>query len=208
MADSSPSDPRLTPASVEAIPAEPGYEATAIVLDPLSGESVPQIGLPNDPRVVADRRRRPIRSFIYGNFRPRRRAHRRGEDAHRFIFDWHEPRILYLAVSILLLSCTDALFTLNLLTVGAQEANFLMNSLLEQSVDRFLTIKISLTAISLVFLVVASQRHFMGWFRVERLLHVVCVGYIFLIAYEIYLFSVIFELSIPWDSPPWVMLPG
>jgi hypothetical protein len=208
MADSSQKDRRLTPASVGAIPAEPGYEAAAIVLDPAPGQSAPQLGLRNDPRVDADRRRRPIRSFVYGNFRPRRRAHRRDEDSHRFVFDWHEPRVLYLAVSILLLSCADALFTLNLLTVGAQEANFLMNSLLEQSVDRFLTIKIGLTAISLVFLVVAAQRHFMGWFRVERLLHAVCVGYIFLIAYEIYLFNAIFELSIPWDSPPWVMLPG
>jgi hypothetical protein len=198
----------LTPASVEAIPAEPGYEAATVALAPLPGESVPQTGLRDDQRGVADRRQRPIRSFMYGNFRPRRRAHRRGEDDHRFVFDWHEPRVLYLAVSILLLSCTDALFTLNLLTVGAEEANFLMNSLLKQGVDRFLTIKISLTAISLVFLVVAAQRHFMGWFRVERILHVVCIGYFCLIAYELYLFNVIFELSIPWDRPPWVMLPG
>jgi len=208
MADSSPSDPRLTAASVEAIPADTGCEATAIALGSLPGENVAPADMRDDRRGVADRRRQPIRSFLYGNFRPRRRAHRRGEDDHRFVFDWHEPRVLYLAVSILLLSCTDALFTLNLLTVGAEEANFLMDALLKQSVDRFLMIKISLTAISLVFLVVAAQRHFMGWFRVERILHVVCIGYFCLIAYEIYLFNVIFELSIPWDRPPWVMLPG
>ena len=208
MADSSQSESRLTPASVEAMPADTAYEATAIALDLSPGEDVPQAGLRDNRRGVTDRRRRPIRSFVYGNFRPRRRAHRRGEDDHRFVFDWHEPRVLYFAIGILLLSCTDALFTLNLLTVGAEEANFLMDTLLKQSVDQFLTIKISLTAISLVFLVVAAQRHFMGWFRVERILHVVCIGYFCLIAYEIYLFNVIFELSIPWDRPPLVILPG
>jgi hypothetical protein len=208
MADSSQSDPQLTPVSVEAIAVETGYESEAMVLDQFAGEHGSQAGLPDDRRGVANRRSRPIRAFLYGNFRPRRRAHRRGADDHRFVFDWHEPRVLYLAMSILLLSCADALFTLNLLTVGAEEANFLMNSLLDQSVDQFLMGKISLTAISLVFLVVAARRHFMGWFRVERLLHVVCAGYVGLIAYEIYLFNLIFELSLPWDRPPWVMLPG
>jgi len=208
MAESSPSDPRLTSVSAEAIPAGTGCEATAIALGQFPGERMSQADLADDRRGVANRRTRPIRSFLYGNFRPRRRAHRRGEDDHRFIFDWHEPRVLYLAVAILLLSCTDALFTLNLLTVGAEEANVLMNFLLGQSVHRFLMVKISLTAISLVFLVVAARRHFMGWFRVERLLHVVCAGYFGLIAYEIYLFNVIFELSIPLDRPTWVMLPG
>jgi hypothetical protein len=208
MPNSSQSDSRLTPASAEAIPAATGGEATAVALGQLAGENVPQTDMPDNRRDVVDRRGRPIRSFLYGNFRPRRRAHRRGEDDHRFVFDWHEPRVLYLAVTILLLSCTDALFTLNLLTVGAEEANVLMNSLLEQGVDQFLMVKISLTAISLIFLVVAARRQFMGWFRVERLLHVVCAGYFGLIAYEIYLFNVIFELSIPLDRPTWVMLPG
>jgi hypothetical protein len=207
MADSSPVEPRLTSVSVEAVPVDAGGTPTTAAGGQSLGDAVPQEGLGDDRRDV-DRRRQPIRSFIYGNFRPRRRSHRRGEDDHRFVFDWHEPRVLYIAVTILLLSCTDALFTLNLLTIGAEEANFLMDSLLQQSVGQFLIIKISLTAISLVFLVVAAQRKFMGWFRVERILHVVCVGYFALIAYEIYLFNVILELSIPWDHPPWVMLPG
>jgi hypothetical protein len=195
MADYNQADEPLTPAEV--ISAETSYEDAAV-----------SNGLDDDRRGAADQRGRPIRSFLYGNFRPRRRAHRRGEDDHRFIFDWHEPRVLYLALSILLLSCVDALFTLNLLHFGAEEANFLMDALLGQSVDQFLMVKIGLTAISLIFLVVSAQRHFMGWCRVERLLQLICIGYFGLIAYEIYLFNLIFEFRIPAETPSWVVLPG
>lgn len=195
MADYNQADEPLTPAEV--ISAETSYEDAAV-----------SSGLDDDRRGSADQRGRPIRSFLYGNFRPRRRAHRRGEDDHRFVFDWHEPRVLYLALSILLLSCVDALFTLNLLHFGAEEANFLMDALLGQSVDQFLMVKIGLTAISLIFLVVSAQRHFMGWFRVERLLQLICIGYFGLIAYEIYLFNLIFEFRIPAETPSWVVLPG
>lgn len=197
MADFNQADEQLTTAPSEIISGENGYEDAALLPD-----------LSDDRRGAGDQRRRPIRSFLYGNFRPRRRAHRRGEDDHRFVFDWHEPRLLYLALSILLLSCVDALFTLNLLHVGAEEANFLMNSLLRQSVDQFLMVKISLTAISLVFLVISAQRQFMGWFRVERLLQLICIGYFGLITYEIYLLNLVFELRIPAETPSWVVLPG
>lgn len=175
-------------------------------------ESVSAGGVVGDPpgerRDTGDRRQRPLRSFVYGNFHPRRRAHRRSDDHHRLVLDWHEPRILYLVVGILLLSCTDALFTLNLLTLGAEEANFLMNSLLEDSVDKFLSVKIGLTGISLLFLVVAARRHFMGWFRVERLLHLICAAYVGLIAYELYLFDLILDLELPWHSMPPMLLSG
>jgi hypothetical protein len=201
MANSGSADQSLT--SVES-----AHQATASVADPYTEITGPASDPVDERRDVVDRRRRPVRAFLYGNFHPRRRAHRRSDDDHRFVFDWHEPRILYLVVSILLLSCTDALFTLNLLTVGAEEANFLMNSLLEQSVDKFLTVKISLTAVSLIFLVIAAKRHFMGWFRVERLLHVICIGYIGLIVYELYLFKLVLDLEFPWHNVPAIMLSG
>ncbi len=107
------------------------------------------------------------------------------------LLDWYPPKMMYLALGILLLSCTDALFTLNLLALGAQEANFFMRVLLDRSVDLFLGIKIALTAVSVVFLVVLAQRRFMGWFRVFRVLQAAVIGYALLIAYEIYLLSMI-----------------
>ena len=138
--------------------------------------------------------------FLYGNFRPRRRSSRRSADEHHFFFDWHEPRILYLALGVLLLSCTDALFTLNLLKAGASEANAIMASMLDQSVEQFLAVKIGLTSFSLVILVATARRKFFRSFSVEHLLHVFCAGYILLICYEIYMFGFVFELISLWGT--------
>lgn len=170
--------------------------STGLVLNQLTGNKGPAPGIVDCRRNVADRRRRSIGAFLYGNFRPRRRGVRRSDDDHRFLFDWHEPRVLYLALAVLLLSCTDALFTLNLLLLGAHEANALMNSMLAEGVDAFLAVKISMTAISIIVLVAAANRKFFGLFRVERLLQLICLGYVVLIAYEIWLFSSVFGIGI------------
>ena len=134
--------------------------------------------------------------FLYGNFRPRRRGSRRQVDKHDFLFDWHEPRILFLAIGLLLLSCVDALFTLNLLELGATEANFVMASMLEQSVERFLAVKLSLTALSLMILVATARRQFFRALNVEHLMQAFFGGYLLLICYEVYMFIYVFELKI------------
>ncbi len=112
------------------------------------------------------------------------------------MLDWHEPRVLYVALAVLLLSCTDALFTLNLLLLGAEEANVVMKSMLAHGVESFLAVKISLTAISVVLLVAAARRKFLGMFRVVRLLELICLGYVVLIGYEIWLFTFVFGIDI------------
>ncbi len=160
------------------------------MLGQLTGRTGPAPGLLTDRRIVKDRRReRSMRAFLYGNFRPRRRASRRVDDVDRFVFDWYEPHLLYVAVAIVLLSCTDALFTLNLLNIGAVEVNQVMNSLLKIGIEQFLWVKISMTVISVLALVFTAQRRFMGRFRVMRLLYVICAGYVALIVYELFLFS-------------------
>jgi len=103
---------------------------------------------------------------------------------------------LYLALGVLLLSCTDALFTLNLLNAGATEANAVMASMLDQGVDRFVAVKISITAISVVFLVTIARRKVFMSFSVEHLLQIFCAGYILVICYEVYLFWFVFDLKI------------
>jgi hypothetical protein len=147
-------------------------------------------------RREADRREGSLRSFVYGNFRPRRRQSRREEDDHRILFDWYEPRVLYLALGVLLLSCTDALFTLNLLNHGAAEANFFMASALEHGMDSFIASKISLTGISLICLVAVVRRKFVGDYSVEHLLQFLFAAYLLVICYEIYIFEFVFELNI------------
>jgi len=170
--------------------------SAGLVLNQLTGNRGPAPGIVTCRRSVAERRRRSLGAFLYGNFRPRRRGVRRADDHHRFLFDWHEPRVLYLALAVLLLSCTDALFTLNLLLLGANEVNALMNSMLADGVDAFLAVKISMTAISIIVLVAAANRKFFGLFRVERLLQLICLGYVALIGYEIWLFSAVFGVGI------------
>lgn len=152
-------------------------------------------------RDAIDRRNGPWRAFLYGNFRPRRRSSRRLADAHYYWFDWHEPRVLYLALAILLLSCTDALFTLNLLHAGASEANPLMASLLTMGLDNFVVGKICITSCSVVILVVAARRSFVGPFNVEHLLQTIFAGYLLLVCYEVYMFWYVFDLGI---SPAWL----
>lgn len=167
-----------------------------LLLGQLTGNKGPAPGVLADRRSGRDRRREnSIHAFVYGNFRPRRRSSRRADDHHRFVFDWHEPRLLYVSLAIVLLSCTDALFTLNLLHIGAVEVNLFMNSMITVGVEQFLWVKISTTIISVTTLVFTAQRRFMGWFRVIRILELICVGYVMLIVYEIYLFSQILDMD-------------
>jgi len=173
------------------------FAADRLVLGQLTGSKGPAPGVPTDRRLGTDRRREnSLHAFVYGNFRPRRRASRRAADSHRFVFDWHEPHLLYIALAIVLLSCTDALFTLNLLHIGAVEVNLFMNSMITVGVEQFLWVKIGTTIVSVLALVFAAQRHFMGWFRVIRVLQIACVGYLALIVYEIYLFGEILNLDL------------
>ena len=146
-------------------------------------------------RRVANRRNSDLQAFFYGNFRPRRRTSRRSSDQHLVWFDWHEPRILYLALGVLLLSCTDALFTLNLLNFGASEANAFMASMLNLGIDQFVISKICITSFSLITLCATARRRFAGLISVEHLLQFFFAGYVVLICYEIYLFLYILGLS-------------
>jgi hypothetical protein len=168
----------------------------ALILGQLTGDRGPAPGVPTERRAAKNRRREnSFHAFLYGNFRPRRRSSRRADDHHRFIFDWHEPHVLYTALAIVLLSCTDALFTLNLLQIGAIEVNQIMDHLIQTSVERFLWIKIGTTIVSVLVLVFVAQRRILGQFRAIRILQGICVLYAGLIGYEIYLFSQILGMD-------------
>ncbi len=139
-------------------------------------------------------------SFLYGGFRPRRRSGRRHNDKAQIFLDWHEPRFLYLALGIMLMSCTDALLTLNLLAVGAEELNVLMDGLITRDIGDFLMVKLGLTAVSVVLLVVAANRKFLGRIQVFRILEFFCAGYALLIVYELYLINLYLSDIFP---SPW-----
>jgi hypothetical protein len=153
------------------------------------GPGLPELAV---ERRINERRTHSFWSFTYGSFRPRRRNGRRQGDHERVFLDWHEPRVLYLVLAVVLMSCTDALFTLNLLAGGAQELNVIMNALITHDVRTFLAVKIGSTCLSAVLLAVVARRQFLGIFPVVRLLQVFCAGYALLLVYEVWLFVVYF----------------
>lgn len=139
-------------------------------------------------RGASDRRRHwSLWSILYGGFRPRRRLERRHADHEQHWLDWHEPSVLYLAIAVVLLSCTDALFTLNLLAVGGEELNVVMDHLIGIDAGIFLAAKIGMTAVSVVLLGVAARHRFLGVLPVGRILEFACLGYAVLIGYELVL---------------------
>jgi hypothetical protein len=155
-----------------------------------------------------ERRNHSLQSFCYGGFRPRRRTGRRGGDEHAIFLDWHEPRVLYLVLAILLMSCTDALFTLNILAAGGQELNVLMDWLIDHETGRFVAVKIGLTALSLIVLVAVAHRKFLGRVPVIRLLQLFCAGYVALLVYEAMLIGSYVSRTVADGQSIWSVLFG
>jgi hypothetical protein len=113
---------------------------------------------------------------------------------------------LYLVLAIVLMCCADALFTLNLMAIGAEEMNVLMGALIAQDVERFLVVKIGVTSICVVLLALAARRQFLVVIPVFRVLQLFCVGYFALILWELWLFAV-YVTDLPFHWRPWSDLP-
>jgi hypothetical protein len=136
----------------------------------------------------AERRHRVWWSVFYGNFRPRRRTpSRRDGDFHYRPLDWHSAHLLAVAIGILLLCVLDAFLTLVLLERGAAEVNPVMALLVERHVTAFAGLKMSMTSLSIVFMVFLSRYRFMRLLPVAWVLYGVLIAYVSLIAWEIYL---------------------
>lgn len=158
-----------------------------LLLRQLTGRRGPAPEPLHDRRSGEDRRQHSLWSFLYGGARPRRRTGRRSGDELRVFLDWHEPRVLYLVLAILLISCADALFTLNLLAAGGEEVNVFMRLMIDHDVRLFLGVKIGLTAVGVIVLAVAARRRVLGILPVLWLIRCFLIGYIGLIGWELYL---------------------
>ena len=189
MANNSPSGDLVESCPGSDNPQTPG----AAALEPAIVDAGAACARSTERRGDGNRRQSLWWAFLYGNFRPRRRSSRRDADQHHIWFDWHEPRILYQSICVLLLSCIDALFTLNLLKIGASEANLVMASMLALGVEAFVVAKIGLTALSLLILAAVARRIYFRAFSVEHLMKLFCIGYIGVIYYEVYLFVYVFD---------------
>ncbi|HVY63653.1 MAG TPA: DUF5658 family protein [Gammaproteobacteria bacterium] len=131
-----------------------------------------------------------MRTFLQGGITPRRRGGRRAGE-HHLPIDWHEPYLLFLSVTILLLSVVDAFFTLMLLTAGATEANPVMAFLLRHHPQLFAVVKMAFTSVGVLVLVAVARARLFRVMKVGVVLQGLFVAYVALITYEWWLLRAI-----------------
>jgi hypothetical protein len=141
----------------------------------------------HERRGRAERRHRVWWSVLYGSFHPRRRTPSRRDSDFHYRLDWHSAHLLAVAIGILLLCVLDAFLTLVLLERGAAEVNPVMALLVERNVTAFTGLKMTMTSLSIVFMVFLARYRFMRLLPVAWVLYGVLTGYVSLIAYEIYM---------------------
>lgn len=142
-------------------------------------------------RLRRDRREKTWWSLCYGGIRPRRRANRRQGDGIGGQTDWLDSELLYLTMGILVLCTADAIITLNLLRMGAQEANIFMAHLIETDEFLFGATKMALTGLGLILMVMYAPFRLFRLISVQNLLRIFFVAYFALIGYEIVLYRLI-----------------
>ena len=143
-------------------------------------------------RRTRDRRNFGVSTLIYGNLYCRRRHARRSSDMYTFYVDWYEPRLLYITLAVLILSCVDAVITLKVLQHGSVELNPLMALLIEKNVSLFVYAKLMLTGTGLIVLVMHVNFRIFRYVKIRHCLVGSLVAYLALVAYELVLLSEIF----------------
>ena len=101
--------------------------------------------------------------------------------------DRYTGNVLFCVIAILLLSALDAFLTLNILNKGGEEINWFMAVLIEESTEKFVAVKLALTAMALILLVIHHHVRVIECLRVRHLKYAILAGYSTLIGYEFYL---------------------
>lgn len=154
-------------------------------------EAIQNIQYINDTKVCArigsqDRRKNTIRTALYSLYRNRRSTVRRAEDSVLNVyFDKHEPWLIYLALGALLLSATDAYFTLALLQHGSFEMNPVMDYFIQKDSRLFFIVKFTMTAACVFFVLVHKNFSFLRFFKGYHVLLSAFTLYTILICYEL-----------------------
>ena len=172
---------------------EPPNPSAAAQLQGIAA-AVPSAG--DDRRERLDRRRRVWWSVIYGSFNPRRRRSSRRllEDRYHSL-DWHDAHLLAVAIGILLLSAADALMTVRLLSVGADEVNPIMAAVVYRSAAVFAIVKMTLTGLGVMTMVTLARYRFMRVVRVDVVMYAVLVAYAALLTYEFWMLRKLIDPS-------------
>ena len=137
-----------------------------------------------------DRRRHSWHTVTYCGFHARGRRRHARRSGHNYYLDWYDPKLVFTGIAVLLMSCLDALFTLTLLSKGANEANYFMARLLETGDGLFVSVKVAVTAFGIVFLLMHSHFQVLRITSGKRLLQFVVPVYGLLIGYELVLLGV------------------
>jgi hypothetical protein len=156
--------------------------------------AVPSAG--DDRRERHDRRHRVWWSAVYGSFNPRRRQpSRRLLDERYHSLDWHDAHLLAVAIGILLLSAADALMTIRLLDIGADEVNPIMAAVVYRSAAVFAIVKMTLTGLGVMVMVMLARYRFMRMIRVDVVMYAVLAAYSALLTYEFWMLRKLIDPS-------------
>ncbi len=101
--------------------------------------------------------------------------------------DRYAGSLMLCAITIMILSSLDAFFTLNILAKGGEEINLFMAVLIEDSIGKFIAVKLALTSLALLLLTIHHNVQLTRNIRVRHLEYLILSGYIILIGYELFL---------------------
>lgn len=145
-----------------------------------------------DKRAASDRRTFGWRTVVFGFMRSRRRDFRRDDEPNVLFIDRHHPWLFFLAVGTMLMSCVDALMTLQLLDRGMVEVNPLMAAVLGHGTTYFAISKMLLTGVGILALVFLAKARFLNRVRTGLFLTMFFSFYACLVCYEfVYLLKVL-----------------
>ena len=134
-----------------------------------------------------DRRKSHLRALWTGSFMARRRHPRRSDDRSVTAVDWHHPQWLVVVLAILFLSIADALLTLTVINLGAEEINPFMQPLVTGSGHSFAAWKLGMTSFGLIFLTIMARMRTLGGFPIGWLLYIILAIHTALVGYELWL---------------------
>ncbi len=144
----------------------------------------------HNPRAGDRRQSMPFFCVYHLGLKPGRRAGDRRSEAERgksAYVDRYADRVVFCTIGIMLLSLCDAVLTLKILDNGGEELNWFMLVLIEDSVGKFVAVKMAITALALMLLVIHQDVRIGRRMRVRHLQYMILIGYSSLIGYELYL---------------------
>lgn len=139
-----------------------------------------------------DRRTTTFRTAINSIYRNRRTTIRRSTDtANNVYFDRHEPFFTLLALGIVLLSITDAFFTLHILERGGEELGPFVSYLIQQGEVLFFVVKVLVTAIAVMLVLMHKNFSIFKYFAGYHVLYLILLSYVILVTYELSMLAIL-----------------